>query len=59
MDISPETVNQIIGIILVVLVFSMFFSFDFDLKLNMPYIGCPSKSADDDRFRMAQSQSSI
>ena len=56
LDIEPSTVNQIVGIILLILIFSMFFSFSFDLKLHLPHIGCQSTtSASDDRLA-AQSQ---
>lgn len=59
MDISSETINHIIGIVLVVFIFYLFFSFDFDLKINMPYAGCKSKTADLDRLRIAQSQQRV
>ena len=59
MDISSETVNQIIGIVLLLLIFSMFFSFDFDLKLHLPYVGCKSNTEEGDRRMISQSQGGV
>jgi hypothetical protein len=56
---EPATVNKVIGVILLFLIFSMFFSFSFDLKLHLPHVGCPSETKRSDDRLIAQSQRNL
>ena len=53
---EPSTVNQIIGVVILLLVFSLFFSFSFQLKVHMPTAGCESQTTESDERLAAQSQ---